>query len=379
VGAYRDHGEQAAERTARAAFDRVGHPEAMAERATLPGTGPGVPVVRIALVIASLFLAVHLVIPQVAGLEATGRRLAQGSWWLLGVALVLETVSFAAYGELARTILIAGGTRVGRWVMQEVSVVGASLGKTLPAGSPASTAVMVRTLIGRGVPGPAALAGLAAAGVLSSAVLGVLLVPSSVASFASGEGVGLALGAAGGGAVVIAVAGLIPVAVRSPDRVAGWVGRAVGGAARGPLGRWVDPDEVAAGVATGLRSLQGLATDRRALAVAVGWAALNWLADLAVLMTLAASFGVGAAVLSAPVVYVIGQLAAAVPLTPGGVGIVETVMIGMLTTAGSSAAAATAAVLGWRLVSHWLPILVGLALLPSLLRQASGQGEPAAT
>jgi uncharacterized membrane protein YbhN (UPF0104 family) len=27
---------------------------------------------------------------------------------------------------------------------------------------------------------------------------------------------------------------------------------------------------------------------------------------------------------------------------------------------------ATATVLGWRLVSHWLPILIGLAVLPTL-------------
>jgi uncharacterized protein (TIRG00374 family) len=55
-----------------------------------------------------------------------------------------------------------------------------------------------------------------------------------------------------------------------------------------------------------------------------------------------------------------------VPLTPGGVGFVEAAMTGTLVAAGSPAAAATATVLGWRLVSHWIPILVGLALLPTL-------------
>jgi uncharacterized protein (TIRG00374 family) len=349
----------------------------VSERETVPGVVPGFSALRIALILGSLFLAIHLLLPQVAGLEATGRRLAHASWWLLGAALLLEVTSFAAYGELTRSVLASGGTKVGRWLMQRIAIVGASLGKTLPGGTTAATAVILRTLVSHGVPAPPALAGLAAAGVLSSAVLGVLLVPSSVAGLASGQGTGLALGAAAAAVVVVATAGLIPVAVRAPDRVVGWVGRLVRLVARGPVGRWVNPDAVAAGVSTGLRSLQGLATQRRAVASAVGWASLNWLADLAVLLVLAVTFQVAAALLSVPLVYIIGQLAAAVPLTPGGVGVVETVMIGTLTAAGSTAAAATAAVLGWRLVSHWLPILVGLALLPTLLRAPRGAGKPA--
>ncbi len=361
----------------RSAACGIGHPVPMADSAAAPVGAARVPVLRVALILISLFLAVHLVIPQVAGLEATGKRLADGSWWLLGLALVLEMVSFAAYGELTRSVLASGGTEIGRWLVQQVTMVGTSLGKTLPGGSAPATAVIVKALVGRGVPGPAAVAGMAAAGVLSSAVLGVLLIPSSLAALGSGEGTGIVLGALGAALVVVAAAGLIPVAVRAPDRVGGWTGRLLRPLARGPVGRWVDPDVVAAWVATGLRSLRGLATNRRALAVAGGWATLNWLADLAVLLVLAISFGVESALLTVPLVYIIGQLAAAVPLTPGGVGVVETVMIGTLTAAGSSAASATAAVLGWRLVSHWLPILVGLALLPALLRQPVDRGGAA--
>ena len=49
-------------------------------------------------------------------------------------------------------------------------------------------------------------------------------------------------------------------------------------------------------------------------------------------------------------------------------------MIGSLVAAGAPVAAATTTVLGWRLVSHWLPILIGLALLPT----ARGHHPPAA-
>ena len=56
----------------------------------------------------------------------------------------------------------------------------------------------------------------------------------------------------------------------------------------------------------------------------------------------------------------IGQMAAAVPLTPGGVGVVETTMTAALVAQGIPATTAAVTVLGWRLVSHWLPLAVGL-------------------
>ncbi|MGH3007132.1 MAG: lysylphosphatidylglycerol synthase transmembrane domain-containing protein [Gaiellaceae bacterium] len=68
---------------------------------------------------------------------------------------------------------------------------------------------------------------------------------------------------------------------------------------------------------------------------------------------------------------------AAVPITPGGVGVVEATMTGMLVAAGAPAGEAIAAVLGYRLVSHWLPIVVGLLFLPTLVvsrRRAEERG-----
>ncbi|MFN8123897.1 MAG: hypothetical protein U0237_15895 [Thermoleophilia bacterium] len=49
-------------------------------------------------------------------------------------------------------------------------------------------------------------------------------------------------------------------------------------------------------------------------------------------------------------------------------------MTGLLVGAGARAAVAAAAVLGWRLVNHWLVIPVGLALIPGLRRGAARAG-----
>ena len=105
------------------------------------------------------------------------------------------------------------------------------------------------------------------------------------------------------------------------------------------------------------------------------WASVNWLADLAVLMVAAISFGGGKqALLSVPLAYALSMVAAALPTTPGGVGVVEGVATGVLTAGGTAAANAAAAVLAWRLISHWLPIALGLGFLPKLARSNMQHG-----
>lgn len=135
---------------------------------------------------------------------------------------------------------------------------------------------------------------------------------------------------------------------------------------RGWLRRHLDPAAVGAQVTQAAQGLKALTGTPGTLAGAVGCAAGNWLLDLAVLAMITASLGPGVGLWRVPLAYVLGQWTASVPLTPGGVGLVESAMIAALVVAGVPAGIATASVLGWRLVSHWLPIIAGLALLPTL-------------
>lgn len=164
-------------------------------------------------------------------------------------------------------------------------------------------------------------------------------------NLAGGGTGGRVLGVAG---LVVAVAWVVVVTARGrPEafgRVAGRLARSV---ARGPLRRRLDPDAVAVTVAHAAGAVRALTVRPAVLRRAAAWAAGNWLLDVAALL----------------LAYVVAQVVAAVPLTPGGVGVVEATMVSALVASGASAAAATATVLGWRLVSHWLPIPVGLTLL----------------
>ena len=75
--------------------------------------------------LASLFLAVHLVLPQLAGLRRTYDTLVHGSWWLPAAMIALEAASFAAYGELTLSLLHAQGQHPPRGLVQRTTVVGA--------------------------------------------------------------------------------------------------------------------------------------------------------------------------------------------------------------------------------------------------------------
>lgn len=324
-------------------------------------------VLRVALVLLSLFLAVHLLLPQIGGLTATARALTRGTWWLPLAVVTLEAASFWAYGELELRVLRAAGERSPRGLVQRSTVVGSSLGKTLPGGNATATAMIVAALHAHGMRAPAATAGLAASGAISWAILGLLLPVGAALAIAAGESGAIALGAVAVAAAAVAVVALVPVAVRRPARAGELVTRPAAGTAHGPLRRWVDPAGLGSLVTAGLTSARSIGRDRRALRTAAGWAALNWLFDAAVLGVLAATLGDGTPLLAVLLAYVIGQLVAAVPITPGGVGMVEPAMTGALIAAGAPAAGATATVLGWRLLSHWLPILVGLGLLPTVL------------
>lgn len=57
--------------------------------------------------------------------------------------------------------------------------------------------------------------------------------------------------------------------------------------------------------------------------------------------------------------YAVAKLLALIPITPGGLGIVEAGLSGLLIVAGVPGGAAVVATLAYRIISYWLPIFVG--------------------
>jgi len=74
--------------------------------------------------------------------------------------------------------------------------------------------------------------------------------------------------------------------------------------------------------------------------------------------------------------YAVSGVIGLVPVTPGGLGIVEASMSGMLVLAGVSAGRAFLATLAYRVASYWLPLLAG-PVAYWMFRRRHGSREPA--
>ena len=120
-------------------------------------------------------------------------------------------------------------------------------------------------------------------------------------------------------------------------------------------------------------SLRDLWANRDQLRHAIVWATLNWLLDAACLWAFLAAFHRYVNPVELFAAYGIGNVLAVIPITPGGLGVVEATTILLLKSFGVSYPIALEAVIGWRLLNFWLPIPVGAGCYISLRAQLGAE------
>ncbi len=110
--------------------------------------------------------------------------------------------------------------------------------------------------------------------------------------------------------------------------------------------------------------LQDLGRQRDRLGRALLWGTGNWLLDAASLAVFVGAFGRWVNPDGLLVAYGLANVLAVIPLTPGGLGVIEATLTSVLVGFGTPRGVATLGVVGYRLVNFWLPIpLGGLAYL----------------
>ena len=114
------------------------------------------------------------------------------------------------------------------------------------------------------------------------------------------------------------------------------------------------------------RTFATMARDKRVLSLALLWASLNWILDAASLWCFLAAFGKLANPVELFAVYGIANVAGALPVTPGGLGVVDSLAPLLLVGFGVTRSVATLGVIAWRLVNFWLPIPTGALAYVSL-------------
>lgn len=308
---------------------------------------------RIVMVLIAAVMVEYLVLPQIAGARKAVQTLGkvQPAWLVAGV--VLEAAAIISYTELTRTLLPLD-RRPNRTTLLRITMSTLGLSHVVPGGTAVGTSMSYRLLTTSGVQGTDAGFAIATEGLGSAVVLNVLLWVGLIVSIPI-RGFNPLYGAAAVlGALLLALVGLAVVALtKGEERLASVV---CGVADRLPFLDGQDVSSVLHRVATRLR---GIAAQPQLLGRAVLWATLNWMFDMAALWVFLAAFGHRVGPDGLIISYGLANVLAAIPFTPGGLGVIETVLTATLVGFGTPRAVALLGVVSYRLVNFWLPIPLG--------------------
>lgn len=303
-------------------------------------------------IVAFLFVVWFLILPQLAGTNKALETLADVKPQFLAIGLALQIAALFAYAQLTRVAL--PGSRIGLFRVFRIQLATKALTNVVPAGSAAGTALGYRLLTTSGVAGSDAGFAVAATGLVSAVVLNLLLWVALLASI-PWYGIGPLYGiAAGAGAIVLLFVALLVVGlIRGQERA-----QRILHAITKKL-RVNDPDRVEEVIEQVAGRLGELLADPVLVRRAFVWAAMNWLLDAASLFVFLWAFGPRPPVIGVLVAFGLAQVMAVIPITPGGLGIIEGVLVPTLVGFGMTRTVALIGVPAYRLAAYWLPIPLG--------------------
>lgn len=313
---------------------------------------------RLGLLLLGLILVEYLVLPQVAGARRSIHLLGRvnPAWLLLGV--ILEAGAIVAYAQLTRAVL-PPEQRLPLATTLRITITTLGVSHVVPGGTAAGGTLGYRLLTESGVTGTDAAFALATQGIGSAVVLNVLLWLGLVVSiplrgFNPLYGIAAVLGTLLLGAFAVAIVMLTKGEERAARVVCGVAGRFP----------FVDPDGVGRALRRVAIRLRAFGEDPALLRRAIGWATVNWLLDAASLWVFLAAFGARIGPDGLIVAYGLANVLAAIPVTPGGLGVVEAILTPTLVAFGAARGEVILGVISYRLVNFWLPIpLAGVTYL----------------
>jgi uncharacterized protein (TIRG00374 family) len=316
-------------------------------------SGPRLAAKRTVLTLLFLFVLFYLVIPQWGRSRAAADQLRQVNPLLLLLALGLEVAALAAYTVLTRVTLPAE-PKLSLFTIFRVQLATRAVTNVVPGGSAAGGTLGYRLFTEAGVAPTAAGFTLATVGLGSAVVLNLILWIGLLISIPlNGFKPAYVTAAIIGVLLLLSAAALVYLLLEGRD-TAERVLRAVG--RRLPF---VHEDTLSRFVHQLADRLQDLAHQPDLIRRGTIWATANWLLDAAALWVFLRAFGESLNPINLVVAYGVAGVLAAIPITPGGLGVVETALPSLLVTFGVPITPATFAVLSWRFVQFWMPIPLG--------------------
>jgi len=309
-------------------------------------------VVRYLISLGLAALAISIVLGKRDELSGASAYLDNIRWYWLVVAAAAEVVSIIAFAAMERRLLVAGEVSMSMLRLTPITFAGNAIQNSLPGGPVFSGVFAFRQFRKRGADDVLSGWVLVASGVLSQIALIILALVGLAAAEGTGSGFDLVWVILG----LVVFSGLMVLAWARRVTIMRHMVRPLRLAQRlfhRPQG---DAKEL---IEHAISRMVAITPSRMDWAVSLGYAIGNWGLDICCLV--AAFLAVGAEVPWRALLlsYGAAQLAANLPITPGGLGVVEGSLTIGLVAYGGGESATVAAVLLYRLISFWALLPVG--------------------
>ena len=326
--------------------------------------------------LAALTVGLFGLLPRLGGLTGDARSLRHARPAFLAAAVVAQALSLGSYAQLYRQVLAALGARIRFWLAADVILATFFVSHLTPFGSATGTLVNTSALEADGIAAATTGEGIALTSLTSTVALIALFGVGFVAT--AGRHVAYQyLLIAGVALFLVAAVVAVLLAVGAHPAVAARAGRWAASLAK-RVRPGIDVEKVGQ-TASQLASLARSALSGRAFAVSFCFASADLLFDLLSLDLVFVALGYQPGFGPLAVAYAAANIASAIPLTPGGLGVIEVTLVAVTVGFGAPRPTAVLAVLGYRIVNFWAPLIPGAIAYVwlRLRRGADGKAKPA--
>ncbi|KMO72998.1 hypothetical protein MCHUDSM44219_04714 [Mycolicibacterium chubuense] len=312
------------------------------------------------IVVAVLVLTIELALVR-DQLAKAWKSLYSADWWWVLAAAAAAMASMHSFAQIQRTLLASAGVQVRQWRSEAAFYAGNALSTTMPGGPVLSATFIYRQQRLWGASPLVASWQLVMSGVLQIVGLALLGLAGAFMLGASKNPLSLIF-SLGGFLALILLAQAVATRPELIDgigvRVLSWVNSARGRPTDTGLAKWREI----------LSQLESVQLGRRDLSVAFSWSLFNWIADVGCLLAACFATGGHPSLAGVTVAYAAARAVGSIPLMPGGLLVVEAVLVPGLVSSGMSLASAISAMLIYRLISWIFIAAIGWVVFFAMFR-----------
>lgn len=297
-------------------------------------------------------------------LATAWEHVGQIRWGWVLACIIAALLSMDSYAQVQRCLMRSAGVRVRQRESLAVILASNSISQTMPGGQVLAPAFIYRESRKWGATPVIASWQLVMSGLLAGVGLAVLGLGGALLAGAKTSPFSVIFSVVGFVAFVVVmqyVAAHPESLEGTGQRVLGWINNL----------RDKPRDHGVSRFQRILGQLRSVHLGRSDAAESFAWSFFNWVADVACLAFACYAIGAEPGFAGLMLAYAAGKaVGTAIPLLPGGIGVVDAVLVPALTNAGMSAANALMAVLIYRIISYILIAVVGWVVVAFRYRGA---------